>query len=145
MNFDKGMIEDWHHIWRCESNETDIDTIIKELIYTFETKLIDENNNEEVELLREINFDFIRIIEQPSVILKGMNRAWEIVRGVYNANFNNLSNKKEGKKIVKKLWNFIYEEIKKRIWIKRCEDIAEIEKKEGIEKKTLKKRKTRDF
>ncbi|PKY42713.1 hypothetical protein RhiirA4_417693 [Rhizophagus irregularis] len=56
----------------------------------------DENNNEVVELLREINFDFIRIIEQPSVILKGMNRAWEIVRGVYNANFNDLSNKKEG-------------------------------------------------
>ncbi|PKC14087.1 hypothetical protein RhiirA5_409828 [Rhizophagus irregularis] len=103
----------------------------------------DENNNEEVELLREINFDFIRIIEQPSVILRGMNRAWEIVRGVYNANFNNLSNKKEGKKIVKKLWNFIYEEIKKRIWIKRCEDIAEIEKKEGIEKKTLKKRRSK--
>ncbi|PKK61572.1 hypothetical protein RhiirC2_791617 [Rhizophagus irregularis] len=87
---DKGMIEDWHHIWRCESNETDIDTIIKELIYTFETKLIDENNNEEVELLREINFDFIRIIEQPSVILRGMNRAWEIVRGVYNANFKKM-------------------------------------------------------
>ncbi|PKY23268.1 hypothetical protein RhiirB3_437422 [Rhizophagus irregularis] len=74
-----------------------------------------------------------------------MNRAWEIVRGVYNTNFNKLSNKKESKEVVKKLWNFIYEEIKRRIWIKRCEDIAELEKKEGLEKMILKKRKIKEI
>ncbi|PKC66955.1 hypothetical protein RhiirA1_394086 [Rhizophagus irregularis] len=74
-----------------------------------------------------------------------MNRAWEIVRGVYNTNFNKLSNKKESKEVVKKLWDFIYEEIKRRIWIKRCEDIAELEKKEGLEKMILKKRKIKEI
>lgn len=58
-----------------------------------------------------------------------MNRMWEIVRAIYNINFiNQLSNKKESKGVVKKLWNFIYEEIKRRIWIKRCEDIVELER-----------------
>jgi hypothetical protein len=61
--------------------------------------------------------------------LRGKSRAWELFRGVYNSNFNKLSNKKESKKVIKSLWNFIYEEIKKRIWIKRCEEIAEIERK----------------
>lgn len=76
-------------------------------------KIIKENNEKNVELLREFNFDFIRIIEQPSVIiLRGKSRAWELVRGVYNSNFNKLSNKKESKKVIKSLWNFIYEEIK---------------------------------
>ncbi|CAB4429228.1 unnamed protein product [Rhizophagus irregularis] len=74
-----------------------------------------------------------------------MNRAWEIVRGVYNTNFNKLSNKKESKEVVKKLWNFINEEIKRRIWIKRCEDIAELEKKEGLGKMILKKRKIKEI
>ncbi|GET62322.1 hypothetical protein GLOIN_2v1771494 [Rhizophagus irregularis DAOM 181602=DAOM 197198] len=49
------------------------------------------------------------------------------------------------KEVVKKLWNFIYEEIKRRIWIKRCEDIAELEKKEGLEKMILKKRKIKEI
>ncbi|PKK69257.1 hypothetical protein RhiirC2_781226 [Rhizophagus irregularis] len=111
----KNLLEDWEHVWKCEMNEADIDTIIKESIYEFESKLIKENNKKDVELLREFNFDFIRIIEQPSVILRGKSRAWELFRG-----------------------------IKKRIWIKRCEEIAEIEEKEGLKKTTLKKRKMRD-
>ncbi|UZO08571.1 uncharacterized protein OCT59_028825 [Rhizophagus irregularis] len=69
---------------------------------------------------------------------------WENMRGVYNTNFNKLSKNKESKEIVKKLWNFIYEEIKRRIWIKRCDEIAEIEKKEDLAKMTLKKRKNKD-
>jgi hypothetical protein len=61
----KNLLEDWEHVWKCEMNEADIDTIIKESIYEFESKLIKENNEKDVELLREFNFDFIRIIEQP--------------------------------------------------------------------------------
>uniref|UniRef100_U9TS70 Uncharacterized protein n=1 Tax=Rhizophagus irregularis (strain DAOM 181602 / DAOM 197198 / MUCL 43194) TaxID=747089 RepID=U9TS70_RHIID len=43
--------------------------------------------------------------------------------------------------VIKNLWNFVYEEFKQRIWIPRCDEINEIERKEGIQKTDLRKRK----
>ncbi|PKY53511.1 hypothetical protein RhiirA4_471776 [Rhizophagus irregularis] len=51
--------EDWEHIWICEANEME---------------------NEEAVKVREINFEFIRILEQPSTVLLGKNRYWELIR-----------------------------------------------------------------
>jgi hypothetical protein len=83
----------------------------------------------------------MRIAEQPSVVLRGKSRIWEILRGVYNDNFNKSTNKKEEEMVIKNLWNFVYEEFKQGIWIPRCDEINEIERKEGIQKTDLRKRK----
>ncbi|PKY55292.1 hypothetical protein RhiirA4_474637 [Rhizophagus irregularis] len=55
---------------------------------------------------------------------------WELLRGVYNNNFNKISKRKDYKSVIEDLWCFCYEKIRSRIWIKRCEIVAEIEKKE---------------
>ncbi|PKK76491.1 hypothetical protein RhiirC2_772460 [Rhizophagus irregularis] len=75
--------------------------------------------------------------------LRGKSRIWEILRGVYNENFNKLTQKKKEKAVIKRLWNFIYKEFKNRIWIPRCEEIKRIEQKEGIQKIDLRKKRNR--
>ncbi|PKY51335.1 hypothetical protein RhiirA4_468305 [Rhizophagus irregularis] len=137
---DKKEEETWEHMWICEDNEFKIEEIAQESIYRYEKWLEENDRNDEVKILRKFNFDFIRIIEQPSIILLGKNRIWEIVRGVYNNNFNKLSNLKEEKALIKNLWNFLYEELKNRIWIPRCDEVKRIEEKEGIMKSDLKKK-----
>ncbi|PKY56884.1 hypothetical protein RhiirA4_477502 [Rhizophagus irregularis] len=52
--------EDWEHIWLCEDNEFTINEIVQESIYRFEKYLKDLNQNEEIEILRTYNFEFIR-------------------------------------------------------------------------------------
>ncbi|RGB32905.1 hypothetical protein C1646_762295 [Rhizophagus diaphanus] len=45
------------------------------------------------------------------------------------------------KPLIKELWNFLYEEFKNRIWIPRCDEVAGLEKIEGIQKNFLKRKK----
>jgi hypothetical protein len=96
-------IEDWEHIWICEDNEFSIDDIIRESPYKFEQILNDSNQSEELEILRNYNCEFINIIESPSRILLGKSRKWELIRGIYNAKFNDLSKEKKVKDLIKKL------------------------------------------
>ncbi|PKB99447.1 hypothetical protein RhiirA5_429683 [Rhizophagus irregularis] len=137
----KNEIEDWEHIWICEDNEFLIDEIIQESIYRFEERLKNDNLDEEISILRNFNVNFISILQSPSEILRGKSRIWELIRGVYNENFNNLSNKKEERSLIKKLWIFVYNEIRDRIWIQRCEEIKRLEEKNNIKKSDLRKRK----
>lgn len=136
----KKEIEDWEHIWLCEDNEFSIDDVIRESPYSFENKLISYNQNEEVEILRNYNCEFINILESKSEILLGKSRKWELIRGIYNNKFNDLSKDKKEKALIKDLWIFTYEEIKKRIWIPRCEEIKRLEEKEQINKSDLKRK-----
>ncbi|PKK79892.1 hypothetical protein RhiirC2_768673 [Rhizophagus irregularis] len=62
-------------------------------------------------------------------------------RGVYNDNINKLSYKKEVRVVIKNLWNFVYEEFKQRIWIPRCDEIMEIERKEEEKLEKIEKNK----
>ncbi|PKY56045.1 hypothetical protein RhiirA4_476029 [Rhizophagus irregularis] len=55
---------------------------------------------------------------------------WELLRRVYNENFNKIPNRKDYKKVIENLWGFCYDNIKSQIWLKRCDDVAEIEKDE---------------
>lgn len=64
-----------------------------------------------------------------------------MLRGLYNTNFNNISKKKEYNEIIEGLLCFCYENIRLRIWNKRCEEVAEIEEKRGLKKSEKKKRK----
>ncbi|POG74278.1 hypothetical protein GLOIN_2v1771490 [Rhizophagus irregularis DAOM 181602=DAOM 197198] len=46
---------------RCKkTNEIEVSDLIKESIYEYETKMIDEKKSEEAAIVRDINFDFIR-------------------------------------------------------------------------------------
>ncbi|PKK61632.1 hypothetical protein RhiirC2_791518 [Rhizophagus irregularis] len=133
--------EDWEHIWICEDNEFSIDEIIQESPYRLEKKLATLNKDKEIKILRDHLCNFLTIIESPSVILRGKNRKWELIRGIYNNKFNELSDSKEDRMVIKKLWTYTYEEIKKRLWIPRCEEIKRLEEKEQIKKSDLRKKK----
>lgn len=50
----------------------------------------------------------------------------------------------EYKQVIANIWEFCCEKVITRIWIKRCEIVAEIEKERGVNKKDLKKRKQMD-
>ncbi|PKY25506.1 hypothetical protein RhiirB3_388813 [Rhizophagus irregularis] len=133
--------EDWEHIWICEDNEFSIDEIIQESPYHLEKELATLNKDKEIKILRDHLCNFLTIIESPSVILRGKNRKWELIRGIYNNKFNELSDSKEDRMVIKKLWTYTYEEIKKRLWIPRCEEIKRLEEKEQIKKSDLRKKK----
>lgn len=120
--------EDWEHVWLGEANEEEVSAMIKNAVYEYELKLIEEKKKEEAEIVRDINFEFIRILEQPSVVLIGKNREWELLGGVYNHNFNKISKRKDYKRAIENLWCYCYEQIRLKIWKKRCETIYEIEK-----------------
>ncbi|UZO02818.1 uncharacterized protein OCT59_021296 [Rhizophagus irregularis] len=62
---------------------------------------------------------------------------------VYNRKFDEISKKKEYKNLIEHLWSFCYDKDKyrKRIWVKRCDDVAEIEKDRGLDCKDKRKRK----
>ncbi|UZO04904.1 uncharacterized protein OCT59_025266 [Rhizophagus irregularis] len=136
----KNEIESWEHIWICEVNEFSIDEIVQEPIYRFEQQLKNCNQDEDINILRNYNIEFISILESPSIILRGKSKKWELIRGVYNEHFNSLSNKKEEKMLIKRLWMFVYDEIKNRLWIPRCEEIKRLEEKANIQKLDLRKK-----
>ncbi|GET57754.1 hypothetical protein GLOIN_2v1771092 [Rhizophagus irregularis DAOM 181602=DAOM 197198] len=54
-----------------------------------------------------------------------------------------LSNKKEEKSLIKRLWMFTYDEIKNRLWIPLCEEIKRLEEKANIQKLDLRKKRER--
>uniref|UniRef100_U9SJC9 Uncharacterized protein n=2 Tax=Rhizophagus irregularis TaxID=588596 RepID=U9SJC9_RHIID len=90
---------------------------------------------------KEAKEDWEHTNSRKLIILRGKSKIW--VRGVYNEKFNSLTNKKEEKVLIKKLWNFTYDEIKKRIWIPRCEEIKRLEDKVNIQKLDLRKKRER--
>ncbi|PKK66439.1 hypothetical protein RhiirC2_753452, partial [Rhizophagus irregularis] len=49
--------------------------------------------------------------------------------------------RKEHNLDLKNLWNFCYDKVRSKVWLKRCEFFAELEKERGLEKKDLRKRK----
>ncbi|GBC18116.2 uncharacterized protein OCT59_002407 [Rhizophagus irregularis] len=63
------------------------------------------------------------------------------LRTIYNDNFNKITNKKEHNLDLKNLWNFCYDKVRSKVWLKRCEFVAELEKERGLEKRDLRKRK----
>ncbi|POG58412.1 hypothetical protein GLOIN_2v1790440 [Rhizophagus irregularis DAOM 181602=DAOM 197198] len=82
-------------------------------------------------------FEYVRAMNQQlEVLLKHQLREWELLRGIYNNAFNNISRKKV-------IEDFCYENLRKEIWLKRCEGGNEIEKEIGFEKKDKRKCKER--
>ncbi|EXX74870.1 hypothetical protein GLOIN_2v1824527 [Rhizophagus irregularis DAOM 181602=DAOM 197198] len=126
--------EDWEHVWICENNVYSIDKIIQESPYKYEVLLEANNKYDDIKILRNHLCNFLTLIESPSLILIGKSRKWELLRGIFNNNFNYLSKIKEDQRVIKDLWNFIYDEIKNRLWIPRCEEVKRLEEKDGIRK-----------
>ncbi|PKB93942.1 hypothetical protein RhiirA5_439962 [Rhizophagus irregularis] len=100
----KNGVEDWDHLWICETNELTIKEVLELLI----------SNLEE--------------------ILLGKEKYWEFIRGVYNRKFNTLSKDKDEKEVVNELWIFCFNALKNEFWNKRCNEVNEIEQSLGIKK-----------
>ncbi|PKK76488.1 hypothetical protein RhiirC2_772457 [Rhizophagus irregularis] len=97
--------------------------IEKRLISDFEEHLLNEEKHEKVKLLQNINFSFLKILYEKSEVLIGKEKYWELIRGVYNCKFNT------------------------EFWIKRCNEVNEIEQSLGIKKsdKRVRKLKAKDI
>jgi len=93
-------IEDWDHVWVCECNEFTIREIIEQSIVDFEEKLQEVEDVDGIEILRDCNIPFIQCLYEKSQVLLGCTREWEMLKGIYNNAFNEISNSKEMKKIV---------------------------------------------
>lgn len=52
--------EDWDHIWTCETNEIEIDSLIKKSICEYEKKLSDEKKNDELNILNKIVLSLLK-------------------------------------------------------------------------------------
>ncbi|RGB41190.1 hypothetical protein C1646_752452 [Rhizophagus diaphanus] len=137
-------IEDWYHVWKCERNEVELEEILYEAIAEYEEILMSDDKKEEVEILRNIKINFYEIMLTQSDILLGYSRIWELLRGVYNEKFDETSKKKEYKNVIEHLWSFCYDKYRTRIWVKRCDEVAEIEKDRGIDLKDKRKRKKKN-
>ncbi|RGB30835.1 hypothetical protein C1646_764850 [Rhizophagus diaphanus] len=108
-------IKDWYHVWKCERNEVSLEEILYETIAEYEEILISDDKKEEVEILRDININFYEIMLTQSDVLLGYYIIWELLRGVYNRKFDEISKKKEYKNLIEHLWNFCYDKYRKRI------------------------------
>ncbi|GES91180.1 hypothetical protein GLOIN_2v1771092 [Rhizophagus clarus] len=131
--------ETWEHIW----------------IYINGQPYENEDNNKEqedednikkkfdnTETFNDIKVEFVLFLDSKSAILSNKTRYWELLRGMFNKNLNNIGKKKKGsKEMVKRLWELCYDNIKKEIWHKRIENTIEIEKQQGITKRDKRKRK----
>ncbi|PKK63251.1 hypothetical protein RhiirC2_789169 [Rhizophagus irregularis] len=102
----KNGVEDWDHLWICETNELTIKEVLELSISNFEE------------------------------ILLGKKKYWEFIRGVYNRKFNTLSKdtKDEKEVINNELWIFCFNALKNEFWNKRCNEVNEIEQSLGIKK-----------
>ncbi|GBB96289.1 hypothetical protein RclHR1_02720004 [Rhizophagus clarus] len=158
-------IETWDHIWTCNQNELNIKDVIENTIIEIEKKYItngqrhetEENISQQkdeddikiifdnIETFNEIKVEFVLFLDNKSAILPNKKRSWELLRGIFNKNLNNLGkNKKGSKDIIRRIWELCYDNIKKEIWHKRTERTIEIEKAEGITKGDKRKRKRED-
>jgi hypothetical protein len=59
---------------------------------------------------------------------------------VYNNKFNEITNKKDYRLVIEELWNFCYEQLRIKIWLKRVEEVIKIEKSKGIDSMVKRKR-----
>ncbi|RGB22661.1 hypothetical protein C1646_775738 [Rhizophagus diaphanus] len=137
--------EDWDHIWTCEANVLTIKEAIKKSLVEFEEKLYEE---EKINNFQKINFIFIKILYERSEILIGKEKYWELIRGVFNNRFNKISKDREIQVIIDDLWYyFIFDRLKEEFWIKRCNEVVELEKELNISRsdKRIRKLKDREF
>lgn len=54
-----------------------IDELLKTSLCDYEQRLMKMNKYEELDIVKDIVFDFIKIIDKPSLILIGKKRIWE--------------------------------------------------------------------
>ncbi|PKC05914.1 hypothetical protein RhiirA5_420305 [Rhizophagus irregularis] len=87
------------------------------------------------------------ILYEKSEVLIGKEKYWELIRRVYNCKFNTISKDKDEKEMMNELWMFCFDALKKEFWIKRCNEVNEIEQSLGIKKsdKRVRKLKAKDI
>ncbi|GBB85465.1 hypothetical protein RclHR1_00120019 [Rhizophagus clarus] len=108
--------ETWEHIWVCEENEFSLRETIEEGIEIVIIKMKSKEEEEmkkEIKIVQDILCSFTEVLYGSSIILIKKTREWEMLRGIYNNRYNLISKKQEDQKIIKKLWEEIYDHIKK--------------------------------
>ncbi|POG72836.1 hypothetical protein GLOIN_2v1773302 [Rhizophagus irregularis DAOM 181602=DAOM 197198] len=88
------------------------------------------------ELDKVINYALFLVDSE--FILGCENILYEIARGLYNNNINKIWKTKKEKELVIELWETLYLNIRTKIWLHRCNEVIEEEKKKGITKRDKK-------
>ncbi|CAB4414734.1 unnamed protein product [Rhizophagus irregularis] len=100
------------------------------MIIDFEEHLLNDEKHEEVKLLQNINFSFLKILYEKSEVLIGKDKD------------------EDTEELINELWVFCFNALKKEFWIKRCNEVNELEQSLGIKKsadKRVRKFKDRDI
>ncbi|PKK61871.1 hypothetical protein RhiirC2_749081, partial [Rhizophagus irregularis] len=126
--------EDWNHVWRCEKNEKNLNEILEDCVINYRKEL-ENNDQEKYEFFIIIEYNFLSILFENSSILHNQSRIWELLRGVFNNRFYDLGKRKFEKEIIIDFWSYCYDQIRKQIWIKRCDEVDKIETEQGFKKK----------
>lgn len=63
------------------------------------------------------------------------------MRGIYNNRFNELTRCSKEQEVIDRLWFFCYNNLKKDIWIPRCDEVTRLEQIKGITSRDKKKSK----
>ncbi|GBC20331.1 uncharacterized protein OCT59_023410 [Rhizophagus irregularis] len=110
-------IDNWDHVWLCEYNEFTIREVIEPAIFEFKEILQEKGDPNDIEILRDCNIQFIQCLQEHS------------------------QRNEEDNLIIFNLWSYCYDQLKIKVWIKRCEEVTEIEQKKGISRMDKRKRK----
>ncbi|PKK65988.1 hypothetical protein RhiirC2_715180 [Rhizophagus irregularis] len=136
--------ETWEHIWICENNDmTEYDVFIKSMIEIEEEyKNGDNKDLAKFKALRILNAGLALFMQDKSkvLILDSQIKVREITRGLFNNKLYDLTRNKIERQVVDEIWERSFLNIRKWLWLNRCNEVEVIEKTKGVSK-TLKKRK----
>jgi hypothetical protein len=125
--------EDWDHIWHCEENNNETD---EKILFEVLTKM--EKNEDEKDIIK-YRYAIENFVMEPSKVLKnGAKKIQEVKQGLVNRRWSEMGTIKDDKKLLFKVFEYLYERYKK-IWRDRCIKIVKLEEEKGITK--MKKRK----
>jgi len=125
----KRAVESWKHIWICRKNKTDIYQILENIVNKYSGNKIIKERFGDPETWKA---KFTKVFHKESKNFRSQQIVHEALKGMINEELYLSIKDKKYKKLVKDIVHEMIEE-SREIWANRCKEVAEWEKKEGID------------